>query len=77
MSRPKIITERELQVIRLSALRVNKIAELLGIKPSTVKTITQRACIKLGVRSRTQAMIKLLRLGLLQPNQFVIGYEKE
>lgn len=77
MPREKMITERELQVIRLAALQQNKIAEILNIKVSTVKTTSQRLCIKLGVKTRLQAVIKLLRLGYLQPNQFVVGYEKE
>lgn len=77
MARDKIITERELQVIRLAALQQNQIAELLNIKVTTVKSTCRNVCIKLGVKTRLQAIIKMLRLGLLQPSQLVISYQKE
>ncbi len=73
----KKISKRELQVLRLAALENSDIAEILNIGKTTVKQYFERAFVKLGVTNRRQAIIKVLRLGLMKPEQFILGYSKE
>lgn len=71
----KKITQRELQVLRLAALEDKDIARVLKISTNTVKELMQRVYNKMGVKNRTQAVVKAQRLGFLNPSQFPIGYE--
>lgn len=73
----KKISNRELQVLRLAALENGEIANILNIGKTTVKQYFERAFVKLGVTNRRQAIIKVLRLGLMKPEQFIVGYTKE
>jgi DNA-binding NarL/FixJ family response regulator len=68
-----ILTQREQQVLGLIARghTNRKIAKLLDITRYTVDTYVNRLYKKLQVRSRTQAMAKLMDLSSL-PNHFVI-----
>ena len=62
------LSERELEVLRLIAagLSNRQIAEELVIEVSTVKSHANHIFGKLGVRSRTQAVVKAQALGLLE-----------
>lgn len=62
-----MLSEREFEILRLIALgKTNQqIAEHLVIAPSTVKTYIKRTYDKLGVRSRTQALLRARQLRLL------------
>jgi DNA-binding NarL/FixJ family response regulator len=64
---PEILTERELDVLRLVARgRANKeIARDLSITEKTVKTHVSSVLAKLGVQSRTQAALHAVRIGLV------------
>ncbi|HZR43539.1 MAG TPA: LuxR C-terminal-related transcriptional regulator [Ktedonobacteraceae bacterium] len=61
------LSERELEILRLIALgKTNQqIAEHLVIATSTVKTYIKRTYDKLGVSSRTQALLRARQLRLL------------
>jgi len=64
---PERLTERETEVLRLLALgQSNKdIARHLQIGEDTVKTHVKHILAKLGVQSRTQAVLCAMRLGLV------------
>ena len=65
------LTPRELEVLRhLATGRTNRqIAEQLHLSVSTVKRNLERIIAKLGVSDRTQAAVKALELGLIEPGQ--------
>lgn len=66
-SRGEVLTERELEVLRLVAQgRSNKeIARTMGISAETVKTHLKNMFEKLGVQQRNQAVLMAQSLGLL------------
>ncbi len=72
----KKITNREMQVLKLAALETADIADILNISKYTVKELLRRIQNKLGVKNRRQAIVKVIRLGLLEANNFVVGYER-
>ena len=65
------LTERETEVLRLLVQgRSNKeIAQALQIVEDTVKTHVKHILAKLGVQSRTQAVLCAMRLGLVSNEQ--------
>ncbi len=65
------LTERETEVLRLLVQgRSNKeIAQALQIVEDTVKTHVKHILAKLGVQSRTQAVLYAIRLGLVSTEQ--------
>jgi two-component system, NarL family, response regulator LiaR len=65
------LTERETQVLRLLAqgLSNKDIARALQVVEDTVKTHVAHILEKLGVQSRTQAVIAAMRLGLVPQDQ--------
>lgn len=65
------LTEREADVLRLLAQgKSNKeIAQYLSIVEDTVKTHVRHILAKLGVQSRTQAVLCAMRLGLVSLDQ--------
>ncbi|WNG16335.1 response regulator [Cystobacter fuscus] len=64
---PEALTRRELEVLRLIArgLSNREIAEALGTAEGTVKNQTSNILAKLGVRDRTQAVLRGMELGCL------------
>jgi DNA-binding NarL/FixJ family response regulator len=64
---PETLTERESEVLRLLALgKANKeIARELEVGEQTVKSHVGHILAKLGVRSRTQAALHAVRIGLV------------
>lgn len=68
---PASLTEREKEVLHLIAQgQSNKeIARDLQIVEDTVKTHVKHILAKLGVQSRTQAILCAMRLGLIAPEQ--------
>lgn len=66
------LTKRESQILKLieEGLSNRSIGDQLCISHSTVKTHTQNIFSKLGVSSRTQALIKARSLGLLESLAF-------
>jgi DNA-binding NarL/FixJ family response regulator len=68
--RPEALTERETDVLRLLAQgQANKeIARELAIGEKTVKTHVSSILAKLGVQSRTQAVLHAMKAGLI-PHQ--------
>jgi len=67
----EVLTEREMEVLRLLVQgQSNKeIARDLQIAEDTVKTHMKHILAKLGVQSRTQAVLGAIRLGLVSPEQ--------
>jgi DNA-binding NarL/FixJ family response regulator len=65
--KPDVLSERELQVLRKGAegLSNKQIATLLNIGPRTVQTHWRNIFDKLGVYSRTEAIVYCLRKGWL------------
>lgn len=65
--RPETLTERESDVLQLLAQgQANKeIARNLSIGEKTVKTHVSNILSKLGVQSRTQAVLHAMRIGLI------------
>lgn len=63
------ITDREKQVLQLLARGAGnrRIARELGISPETVQTHIRNMLAKLAVGSRLEAVVKALRLGLVDP----------
>jgi DNA-binding NarL/FixJ family response regulator len=61
------LTQRELEVLELLAegLQHEEIGRRLGISSETVRTHLRKACDRLGAATRTQAVAKALRLGLI------------
>lgn len=68
---PEALTEREVDVLRLLAQgESNKeIARHLQVVEDTVKTHVRHILAKLGVQSRTQAVLCAMRLGLVSLDQ--------
>ena len=68
---PAHLTARELEVLALIAdgLRNRDIAERLFLAPKTVDHHVSAILRKLGTRSRGQAAVRALQLGLAQPGQ--------
>lgn len=68
---PELLTERETEVLRLLAQgQSNKdIAHALHIVQDTVKVHVKHILAKLGVQSRTQAVLHAMRLGLVSDEQ--------
>ncbi|HEX6117285.1 MAG TPA: LuxR C-terminal-related transcriptional regulator [Solirubrobacterales bacterium] len=64
----RALTERELQVLRLAAEGSSgpRIAQQLGISPTTVKTHFENIYEKLGSPDRAAAVATALRLGLIE-----------
>lgn len=64
---PEMLTDRELEILRLlqSRLSNKEIAEKLTISLFTVQTHTSNIYAKLGVSGRRQAVIAAVKLGLL------------
>ena len=67
--KPEALTERETDVLRLLARgQANKeIARDLAIGEKTVKTHVSSILAKLGVQSRTQAVLHAMKVGLIPP----------
>ncbi len=65
------LTEREMDVLRLLAqgLANKEIARVLQVTPDTIKTHVRHILEKLGVQSRTQAVLSAIRLGLVSLDQ--------
>src|SRR5207237_7987553 len=65
------LSEREMEVLRLlvQGQSNTEIARDLQIAEDTVKTHVKHILAKLGVQSRTQAVLGAIRLGLVSPDQ--------
>jgi DNA-binding NarL/FixJ family response regulator len=66
-ARKPMLTERESQVLVLLAegLSHEEIGARLSISAETVRTHVRKACDRLGASTRTQAVAKALRMGLM------------
>ena len=64
------ITPREQEILALAAKGMSnkEIAERLGLRPSTIKSHFGEVFSKLGVSSRTEAVINALRSGIIASN---------
>lgn len=62
------LSDREIEVLQWVALgkSVSAIAAILGLSPDTVKTYSKRLYAKLDVVDRVGAVVKALRLGLVE-----------
>ena len=66
---PERLTPRELDVLTFAGkgYSYQEVADLLGVKPSTVSSYTKRIYEKLAVNSRSEALFEATRLGLVAP----------
>jgi len=66
-----LLSTRQAEALSLCAAFPNetsdKIAEKMGIKHSSVRTLLSSAYVKLNVRNRAAAIIKARELGLITP----------
>jgi two-component system, NarL family, response regulator LiaR len=69
--RPEVLTEREVEVLKLLASgKANKqIASSLFVSEKTVKAHVSSILMKLGVQSRTQAALHAVRTGLVSTEE--------
>ncbi len=69
LEKQEALSYRELEVLRLAAEGATNsaIARKLGIQEGTVKTYFARIYAKLGVASKTQAVVKAIEGGLIGP----------
>jgi DNA-binding NarL/FixJ family response regulator len=67
--RPEPLTPREMDVLRLLAQGYSnkEIARILHVAEETVKDHVRHILAKLGVQSRTQAVLAAIRLGIVSP----------
>jgi len=65
------LTSREQEILLLAAKGMGnqEIAERLGLRPSTIKSHFVELFLKLGVRTRTEAVINALRSGMITINE--------
>ncbi len=65
--RKNILTQREQEVFDLLVMNksTKEIAVFLGINEKTVRNHISNTIQKLGVKGRTQAVIELVKLGLI------------
>src|SRR5260221_362601 len=73
------LTERETEILRLAArgLTNTKIAPLLKIQPSTVKTHMEKTLKWLEAESRKQAVLKGVELGIVSLEEATAGLNVE
>ena len=67
LMKKNILTPREEEVFELLVLNktTKDIAQFLGISEKTVRNHISNTIQKLGVKGRTQAVIELIKLGIL------------
>ncbi len=68
-----VLTNKELEILRLaqSGMKVEDIAEKLGISHGSARNHLSAIYAKLKVNNRTEAIHKAIRLGLLDPIESV------
>ena len=68
MMKSNILTSREQEVFDLLVLNksTKEISEFLGISEKTVRNHISNTIQKLGVKGRTQAVIELIKLGMIK-----------
>lgn len=66
---PDALTPRELQTVQAMALGLSNrgVGRRLGVSEHTAKFHVNGVLEKLGARNRTEAVVRAIRLGLLQP----------
>jgi DNA-binding NarL/FixJ family response regulator len=52
-----------------SGLHTHEVADRLGVDPDTVQRRVERAKHLLGARSKLEAVVKAIRLGLIDPSR--------
>lgn len=63
-----LLTKREMEIFELlikNNYSTDEIAQIIGVSPRTVRNHISNVIGKLGVESRTQAIIALLKNGLI------------
>lgn len=60
-----MFTNREREVLKLFCYKTKEIADILIIESSTVKTHTKNIFKKLEVHTKPKALIKALKMGLI------------
>jgi DNA-binding CsgD family transcriptional regulator len=61
--------ERETLILAARGMTNKEIAERLCTSTSTIKAIIHQACIKLGARSRGQAIVIVLKRGIVRTDE--------
>jgi DNA-binding CsgD family transcriptional regulator len=61
------LSPREIEVLRAAGagLTAKETADLLGISPAAVNLYMSRATIKMGVKNKTEAVVKAMHKGII------------
>ena len=66
VTNPLSVKETLILALHLVLPSQKEIAEVLLNSPGTIKSSINRICLKLGVKQKTEAVYKAMRLGILQ-----------
>lgn len=70
----KLLSDSELELIKLLCLPSKVISERLGIPSDSIRMSVSRIGIKLGVENRTSIVVRALELRLITLQQLVYRY---
>lgn len=73
----RTITPCEIRVIKRLGMTDPEIAMDMNVMLTTVRSYIRRIFYKLGVERRTQAVVKAIQKGIVEPDEFIFEAENE